>query len=632
MNSWIWEKANPDVAAAAGNFAKQFKNLQVKAPGIMALEEPSPDSVLIAREVIQNSWDSAAELRELEEEAGRPTPDFEIDFVFDSLKGKTATRLADAIALHEHQARVEQIGKVTGSRAKGRKALGLGVHDYLDDPTELNTLTIIERGTAGMHGPWVGRKSKMYLALVSVGFTQKHAGAGGSYGFGKAGLIRGSRIRTVIAYSCFRERDDDPGITRRLFGMTYWGGHEIEDDTFTGFARFGTHHDESAKPFENDLADEIAHELGLDLRDPDETDELGTTFLLVDSGLDPSELCSAIERNWWPALEDDSFGATVVAPDGTRLHPRPKKQPDLLPFVRAHELATIPQDSKTDHEFIRDFQKFKDSEGHDHDLGTVGILAETDGWSYPNNDNPAIDHRSLIALVRGPKMVVEYLECGGNVPFVRGTFVADGSVDDLLRQTEPPLHDAWDDHESSDDIDQAATEVAKVVKARIRNAVNDFRNQVRPPVPDKRDLQLDLLEELMGSVFDGKGNTPAPPPDSPARDISIRLGAQKLVASESDPTMVRHTGKATFSWVEEDADGEVAIILRYKFVEDGAAGTQCPLHISPPPGFEPDEKYEGRFIGRLGPNAASFAFETIDYDSDWSGQLSVEADRLKESA
>jgi len=595
----------------------------------MALEEPSPDSVLIAREVIQNSWDSAAELREQEREAGRQTPDFQIDFVFDSLTGDDATHLAETIGLHEHQARIDQIGKIAGGRAEGRKALGLGVHDCLDDATELNTLTIVERGTAGMHGPWIGRKSKMYLALVSVGFTQKHAGAGGSYGFGKAGLIRGSRIRTVIAYSCFRERYDDPGVTRRLFGMTYWGGHEIEDDTFTGFARFGHHHDDSAKPFENDLADEIAQKLGLDLRDPGETDGLGTTFLLVDSGLDPKELCSAIERNWWPALEDTSFGATVVAPDGTRLHPNPRERPDLSPFVRAHVLATK-QDSETDHEFTLDFKPFKDGEGHNHDLGTVAIVAETDGWSYPGNENPAIDHRSLIALVRGPKMVVEYLECGGNVPFVRGTFVADGSVDNLLRQTEPPLHDAWDDHESSDDIDQAATEVARVVKQRIRRAVTHFRNQVRPPVPDKRDLRLDLLEELMGSVFAGKGGGHAPPPDAPARDISIRIDAQKLVASENDPTMVRNTGKATFSWLKED-DDEVEIILRYKFVEDGTVGTRCPMNISPPPGFQPDEKNEGRFIGRLGPNAASFTFETVDYDSDWTGELSVEADRLKES-
>ena len=55
-----------------------------------------------------------------------------------------------------------------------------------------------------MGGPFTGTKSKMYLALVSIGFTVKHSGAGGSYGYGKAGLIRGSAIDTVVAYSCFR--------------------------------------------------------------------------------------------------------------------------------------------------------------------------------------------------------------------------------------------------------------------------------------------------------------------------------------------------------------------------------------------------------------------------------------------
>ena len=634
MDKWIWEQTDPSTAGAAGNFSKQFKNLQVKAPGIMALEEPSPDAVLLAREVIQNSWDSAAELRDNEHDAGRETPDFEIEFVFNTLTGADADHLADTVGLHEHQARVEQIGDVAGGKLMGRKALGLGVGDCLDDATELKTLTIVERGTAGMHGPWTGRDSKMYLALVSVGFTQKHAGAGGSFGFGKAGLIRGSRIRTVVAYSCFRERDNDPGVTRRLLGMTYWGGHQIGDVTFTGFARFGHPTERSAKPFENEEADRIARELGLDLRDPETVDELGTTFLLVDSGLDPMELCSAIERSWWPALEDDSFEATVIGPTGERLHPRPKSRPDLRPFVRGHELATMPTDSKNDHETERTFKKFKDSDGNDHALGTVGIVAETDGWSYPGNDNPAIDHRSLIALVRGPKMVVEYLDCGGNVPYVRGTFVADDSIDDLLRQTEPPLHDAWDDHESSDDIEAAATEIAQAVKKRIKGAVNDFRNQVRPPVPDKRDLQLDLLEELMGNVFDGKGNKPDAPPDPPARDVTIRLESQELVASETDSGKVRHTGKAAFALADrvDEEDAPVAVLIRYKFVEDGAAGTPCSMEISPPPGFEADADVEGRFVGRLTHDPVAFEFQTIDYDCDWSGQLSVEADRLKESA
>ena len=588
---WIWETVDPGRAGAAGNFSKQFKNLQVKAPGVMASEEPPADAVLLAREVIQNSWDAAAELRYDEQATGREQPDFEIDFVFDTVNGADADNLAEAMKLHEHQARIDKLGSLHGDRFNGRKAVGLGVGDYLDGATELTTLKIVERGTTGMYGPWRGRESKMYLALVSVGFTQKHAGAGGSYGFGKAGLIRGSRIRTVIAYSCFRERSNDQGVTRRLFGMTYWGGHEIDGSSFTGFARFGCHHEGSAIPFENEEADRIAEQLGLDPRDPGTIDELGTTFLLIDTDIDPAELCSAIERNWWPALEETSFTATVVAPDGKRLRPSARRQPDLLPFVIAHEIAQEKQKDEQEgkqkapdaERFARSFEPFKDSADNVHKLGTVGIVAEVGGWSYPGDTNPAIDHRSLIALVRGPKMVVEYLECGPNVPFVRGTFLANDEIDDLLRQTEPPLHDAWDEHESSDDIEKVATEIASVVKKRIRTAVADFRNRLRPPVPDKRDMQLDLLQELMGNVFDGKGNKHAPPPQAEPRNVTIGL-ATELIASEVDPTMIRFVGKATISLAErvKKEYAEVQITLRYKFSEDGAAGGDpCSMDITP---------------------------------------------------
>ena len=72
-----------------------------------------------------------------------------------------------------------------------------------------------------MYGPFEGAKSKMYLALISLGYTAKAEGSGGSDGYGKAGLIRGSATRTVVAYTAFRERKDDPGVTRRLLGMTY---------------------------------------------------------------------------------------------------------------------------------------------------------------------------------------------------------------------------------------------------------------------------------------------------------------------------------------------------------------------------------------------------------------------------
>lgn len=113
---------------------------------------------------------------------------------------------------------------------------------------------ISETGTTGMYGSWESGESRMYLALATLGWTPKREG-GGSYGYGKAGLIRGSATRTVIAYTCFPQRSDEPGVTRRLFGMSYWGDHKMERSRYTGFARFGDETgDGNIIPFQNEKA------------------------------------------------------------------------------------------------------------------------------------------------------------------------------------------------------------------------------------------------------------------------------------------------------------------------------------------------------------------------------------------
>lgn len=194
----------------------------------------------------------------------------------------------------EHARRLVKGGGVS------RKKIGLGEEDCLntlEDPTAgLNYMVIEESAASGMYGPWDGVRSKMYRALCTIGETSGPEGRGGSYGYGKAGLIRGSSTRTVVAYTCFREREDDPDITRRLLGMTYWGSHDFEDARFTGFARFGKQKEGGeVVPFENKEADAQTDRLGLevrtpDMRTPDMTAHLGTTFLLIEPTMTAEDL------------------------------------------------------------------------------------------------------------------------------------------------------------------------------------------------------------------------------------------------------------------------------------------------------------------------------------------------------
>ena len=74
--------------------------------------------------------------------------------------------------------------------------------------------------------------------------------------------------------------------------------------------------------------------------------------------------------------------------------------------------------------------------------GAVGFVADPTDWSYPTteadiDDGEADQQRSLVALVRSPQMVVQYFDVGGAAPVVRGVFVADDDIDDLLRRPNP---------------------------------------------------------------------------------------------------------------------------------------------------------------------------------------------------
>ena len=582
--SWHWEAIDERVSGSSGDLAKMFKHEDVRQPSLMAAGSPSPDATLMAREVIQNSWDAA---RELSNELGDDAPQFELAFKYESLVGASKSELVNQLDLNGLAARASAHGVK-------RTALGLSEATCLDAVADssvgLRLLRIDETGTTGMYGPFKGDQSKLFLALVSVGMTEKESGAGGSYGFGKAGLIRGSAIRTVVAYTCFRERENDPRVTRRLLGMTYWGRHSVDGIGFTGFARFGNEISPGEiVPFVNEEADQVAADLGIATRSASNVDELGTSFLLVEPTCEPGDLDVAVCRNWWPAIEDDKFDVEIVTEDGESLVPQPMQSGVLVPFVKAYRMIAAKPPTSDDRRLVH-LPSVEVAPGSQVLLGQLGLVSELNGWSYPSmaaaagsngdgdaDDDTVVHHRSLVALVRGPRMVVEYLEAGQAPPFVRGTFVADNAVDDLLRQTEPKAHDRWQTSASTDDTPPEATTAAKAVDRRIRHEVNRFRKDLKLPTPDPGDIQLPELERLFREIMTGPGTGPEPPPSAP-REIWIHFDDSQPEAA--GPDSLSFAGSVTFGLTDLGRDrlknkksGLAAqVLVKYQYLEDGHRG------------------------------------------------------------
>jgi hypothetical protein len=626
---WEWERTDPNRNGSSGDLAKLFRNETVKQPGVLANGAPPAHATLMAREVIQNSWDAAREHTKRCEEIGLASPDFEIEFAYAQLTGEEKRKFTESLDL-------ESLATRSANPQFPRPALGLGPDDclmHLDTHRPLRLLQIRESGTTGMYGKFSGASSKLFLALISVGYTVKDEGSGGSYGYGKAGLIRGSSIRTVVAYTCFRGSDSDElpdgsQVTRRLLGMTYWGQHGEGDDSFTGFARFGSSTTDGTAPFTNTDADDVAVELGIALRDANNEEDLGTTFLLVDPTVEPNELLKAIERNWWPALHEGRFTVLVTDDNGETSVPRPKQDSVLASFVRAYELATTPQDNSVPYEASLKLNRMEIA-GAKKELGALGLVADLTGWSYPDDnaeysesdddDGGAerIDPVSLVALIRSPLMTVEYLPCGSSVPLVRGAFVAGDDVDDLLRQTEPKQHDAWESNIVEGGIDPNAPRVAKRVIETIKRKVGEFRRGLKPPQPRAEDVRLPILQDLISRVMNGKGTAKKPPP-AEARPFKIGLD-QRAVASGADRVALQ--AKAEFALSEHVSEefADVEIRIDYRFVEDERQGASCPITVTAPSDFSQLEA--NVWVGPLGHDPVSFSIVSDPYDSDWTGRL-----------
>ncbi len=411
-------------------------------------------------------------------------------------------------------------------------------------------------------------------------------------------------------------------------GMTYWGQHDVEDESYTGFARFGElQTDAAVAPFTNEYADQIAESLGLRVRNPTDVQQLGTTFLLVEPTVDPDDLLVAIERNWWPSLEGDYFDAVVEGPHGQMI-PRPRTDRVLKTFIDAYELATVPQDN-SDPERVR--YRLRTREGAQN-LGILGLIADRSGWSYPqqtaSQDDQELDHCSLVALIRKPRMVVEYRRYpprrSQSAPYVRGVFVADDEINGPLQDTEPMGHDEWQTKTGDGTFNLENARLADAIIAGIANKIREFRRSIRPPERPPEDVRLDVFDNLMRKVLSGSGSGQTGPRPA-TRPVRIRLD-QEL--EQVDSGHVRVAGTATFSLSEHcDANEAVAkVTLRYLLVEDDTARAAVPLEVDHPTEFTRIGQNGEHFVGRLTRNSSTFRFVTEPYRADWTGRLSADAD------
>ena len=627
--SWEFEKYDPDKGNVAGRIADLVKNATLANPGALGageigLDLPSAEASLLAREGIQNVWDNARE-RALKEGTA---PDCQLEFRFLELQGTEKATFVKAAALHELADRSHQVEAEVTSFADPT------TYERLDDPDHpLRLMQLVEiTGTTGMYGRWEGRQSRLNLAMQNVGFNKKAHGLGGAFGFGKAALIRCSGLRMVAAYTAFNrdvfleEEGRDDTTDRRFIAVNYWGGHEIGDDEFTGWARLG----DGPRPVEGDVADDWARAFGVDVRDPQRTtggQGIGSTLVVLDPIIDPNDLRLAVERYWWPALTKDDWTLKVGITDyeGETLRPSPKTNPDLAPFVQAYDwLQSNPGDSKRNKYFKKTNLP---GSGKEVVPGAVSLTyEESEGsWTWPLEEDDA-PHCSLVALCRDPRMVVTYLECGTTNPFLRGIFVtqeADGP-NDLLTETEAGLHLDWPSDGRDPGVSEDSYWLAGEIKKWIKQQVRSVRTSLFRPARSSSKATLPELARFMRDFF-GDGPGDKPPIVLPEhRTVSIQV--DKAAEPATRDGGIYSTATLSFEPMAEfakDAPFKVRIEISYRIEEEGSTTQKSILGckvLKVPKGFTSSKSTDGTVVlqGSL-TGKIMVPVESNTHDEEWTG-------------
>lgn len=609
--SWSWFEASEDGGVDGGAMAKLFRN------NVGTLS----DVALLARESVQNSWDAAQRMRK---DDGDDVP-FSVVFRFERLFGPEREAMIRDLDLH---GLAERRAKLSTDPLVGDSIL-----DHLDDPeVPLNLLYVEDRGTHGLFGhPRSRKKSHLYLAMYYLGGSEKDPGAGGSYGFGKSALQRASRVHSVIAHSAFRlhpEIGDDQ--QSRMVGFTWWSGYELDHKDYEGRGFLGTTSGEGTlarpAPYEGQAADLRAKALGFSTRDPADAAARGSSFLVVDCALEPADLLRELERWWWPAFEENLFDVTVVDADGNEHVPRPRDDPFIRQFLPAYRIARGLDDPQDPNKERRPSDNWRvRGEVTDH-LGALGLVVPDEPRRFEGEDSTG---EGYVALIRSPRMVINYEAHPVRRVPIRGVFVASSEANELLRRTEPAAHDIWSTRDSSD-IPSKATSTARKLLRSIANDVKKMADEVAPR-PPKEKQALRLFSQLLGGLLgSARGPVGPVPPGGEPFELRLVSGPTREVMGDGLLRLRARFATKLLPGAPDDLC-EVAVGCTIYVEEDDRAGTQLALELTRV-GNGPRMSFDdstGQWVGDLGKaDAAVFDVVSAPYSDSWTVQLQPSVTRL----
>jgi len=277
----------------------------------------------------------------------------------------------------------------------------------------VSVLKVADFNTRGLMGGEDDRDKDWYNLIRCAGASSKGSGEGGSYGIGKKAPFAASDMRTVL-YST-RNVDGDYGFIGVCDGATFELPGRVAEAQGVGFLG-------GAKSASIRKKSEIPEEF--------RRKEYGTDLYILGFPVGAKweeDLVYSVLDNFWPAIHMGALEVRV----GT-INISKKSLPKLMDEFSA-------KDPKfTAHRFYRAFISpthiFKE---------VLPTLGEVEAYFYTGDP----ELRKSVSMVRKTGMVIWSRPFRSHAAFVGVFFCQNDKGNKVLREMEPPKHDAWDpDH------------------------------------------------------------------------------------------------------------------------------------------------------------------------------------------
>ncbi|MFZ4773675.1 MAG: hypothetical protein ACOYK9_06785 [Chlamydiia bacterium] len=307
---------------------------------------------------------------------------------------------------------------------------------------------------------------------------------------------------------------------------------------FSGFAFFGEKSglNNTSDPFVDKDADHMAEQCGMKVRG--ETD-YGTTVAVIDCSIEMQKLKFAIEKYWWPSMEDGKLSVRLF--DGERnLDVRPSENPLVQPYIEMYGALKKKHDKPGDVKIDEPFNKM-----HKLKVGQMALRifnSETLEKIRKYVKEVGVENDALFGIggaakIRMPGMVIKYEGAlkGEAEAAVAGVFLADEEIDSILRSSEPSSHDDWDSTEKDRIRDAGskiglengeAVEIVVSVNKRIERRLTDARRELTPPPPSE-EARIQILDKMLSELF--KSGTGGGQLDKDPRPFSISIKTSKAI-------------------------------------------------------------------------------------------------------